>query len=103
MGRGGYGLERGGGAQAPEAGIGGGRRGLGQGVGQGGQESGLAEARAAARFESITEEVGGREDLLVAGTKPQDEQKDYERLPESSEAFVYVAMTRLMARRLARA
>ena len=29
--------------------------------------------------------------------------KDYERLPENSEAFVYVAMTRLMARRLARA
>ena len=28
--------------------------------------------------------------------------KDYERLPENSEAFVYVAMTRLMARRLAR-
>jgi hypothetical protein len=28
--------------------------------------------------------------------------KDYERLPETSEAFVYVAMTRLMARRLAR-
>ena len=29
--------------------------------------------------------------------------KDYERLPESSEAFVYAAMTRLMVRRLARA
>ncbi len=28
--------------------------------------------------------------------------KDYERLPQSSEAFVYVAMTRLMVRRLAR-
>jgi putative transposase len=28
--------------------------------------------------------------------------KDYERLPESSEALVYVAMTRLMVRRLAR-
>ena len=28
--------------------------------------------------------------------------KDYERLPQSSEAFVYVAMTRLMARRLTR-
>ncbi len=28
--------------------------------------------------------------------------KDYERLPETGEAFVYVAMTRLMARRLAR-
>ncbi len=27
--------------------------------------------------------------------------KDYERLTETSEAFVYVAMTRLMVRRLA--
>ena len=28
--------------------------------------------------------------------------KDYERLPESAEAFIYVAMSRLMARKLAR-
>ena len=28
--------------------------------------------------------------------------KDYERLPETSEAFIYVAMSRLMVRRLAR-
>jgi len=28
--------------------------------------------------------------------------KDYERLPESSEAFIYAAMSRLMASRLAR-
>jgi putative transposase len=28
--------------------------------------------------------------------------KDYERLPESGDAFIYVAMSRLMARRLAR-
>ena len=28
--------------------------------------------------------------------------KEYERLPETSEAFIYVAITRLMARRLAR-
>jgi putative transposase len=28
--------------------------------------------------------------------------KDYERLPATSEAFVYVAMTRLMLRHLAR-
>jgi len=29
--------------------------------------------------------------------------KDYERLSESSEAFIYVAMSRIMVRRLARA
>jgi putative transposase len=29
--------------------------------------------------------------------------KDYERLPETSEAFIYVAMIRLMVRRLAHA
>ena len=28
--------------------------------------------------------------------------KDYERLPATSEAFIYVAMSRLMLRRLAR-
>ena len=28
--------------------------------------------------------------------------KDYERLPESAQAFIYVAMSRLMLRRLAR-
>jgi putative transposase len=28
--------------------------------------------------------------------------KDYERLPETGEAFIYVLMSRLMARRLAR-
>jgi transposase len=28
--------------------------------------------------------------------------KDYERLPESAEAFIYAAMSRLMLRRLAR-
>ena len=33
--------------------------------------------------------------------KQKDEQ-DYERLTETSEAFIYVAMSRLMARRLAR-
>ena len=39
---------------------------------------------------------------LVAISEQEDEPMDYERLPESSEAFIYVAMSRLMARRLAR-
>jgi len=38
----------------------------------------------------------------LAGTEQEDELRDYERLPESAEAFVYVAMSRLMVRRLAR-
>jgi putative transposase len=46
--------------------------------------------------------VGGREDVLSWLGQNKRMSKDYERLPESSEAFVYVAMTRLMARRLAR-
>jgi hypothetical protein len=36
------------------------------------------------------------------GPEQEDELRDYERLTESSEAFIYVAMSRLMARRLAR-
>jgi hypothetical protein len=32
----------------------------------------------------------------------QEQEEDYERLPESGEAFIYVAMRRLMLRRLAR-
>jgi hypothetical protein len=51
----------------------------------------------------VAEEVGGAEDLLLALAEPPYELRDYERLPESSEAFVYAAMSRLMVRRLARA
>jgi hypothetical protein len=32
--------------------------------------------------------VGGGECLLVARPKPEDELRNYERLPESTEAFV---------------
>jgi hypothetical protein len=38
----------------------------------------------------------------VVGTEQEDEPMYYERLPESSEAFIYAAMSRLMAGRLAR-
>jgi transposase len=47
--------------------------------------------------------MGGGEDLLVGLGQNRRMSKDYERLPESSEAFVYAAMSRLMVRRLARA
>jgi hypothetical protein len=43
-----------------------------------------------------------REDLFLVEAEQEDELRDYERLPESAEAFIYVAMSRLMARRLAR-
>jgi hypothetical protein len=45
--------------------------------------------------------MGGGEDILVDRPEPQAELRDYEKLTATSEAFVYVAMTRLMARRLA--
>jgi hypothetical protein len=47
--------------------------------------------------------MGGGEDLLLALSEREDEPMDYERLCASAEAFVYVAMIRLMVRRLARA
>jgi hypothetical protein len=40
---------------------------------------------------------------LLALSEQEDELRDYERLCATAEAFVYVAMTRLMVRRLARA
>jgi hypothetical protein len=45
--------------------------------------------------------VGGRADLFLAGQNRRMS-KDYERLAVTSEAFGYVAMSRLMVRRLAR-
>jgi hypothetical protein len=38
----------------------------------------------------------------MVGPEQEDEPMDYERLPETGEAFIYAAMSRLMARRLAR-
>jgi transposase len=71
---GGYGLERGGGAKAAQARARGGSEAVGQGVGQGGPKDRLAKADAAARVRGFAEEVGGGEDLLVAGPEPSDEQ-----------------------------
>jgi hypothetical protein len=46
--------------------------------------------------------VGGGTHVFLDGPEQEDEQGDYERLPETSEAFIYVGMSRLMARRFAR-
>jgi hypothetical protein len=40
--------------------------------------------------------------LLRVGPEREDEPRDYERLPGSGEALIHVAMSRPMARRLAR-
>jgi hypothetical protein len=41
-------------------------------------------------------------DLFMVGPEQEAELRDYERLPQSGEAFIYVPMSRLMVRRLAR-
>ena len=46
--------------------------------------------------------MGCRAELFVDGPEPRRLSKDYERVPETGEAFMYVAMMRLMVRRLAR-
>jgi hypothetical protein len=62
----------------------------------------LAEAHAAARVRGAAEEVGSGVDDRLDRSEQEDELKDYERLAATSEAFIYVAMSRLMLRRLAR-
>ena len=46
--------------------------------------------------------MGSGKDIFVDRPQQEDELRDYERLPESGEAFIYVAMSRLMLRRLVR-
>jgi hypothetical protein len=96
-------VERGDRQPSAQAGSGGGAHGVGQGVGQRGREGGLAQARATAGFRRLATSVGRGEDVFVALSEQEDEPMDYERLAATSEAFIYVAMTRVMVRRLARA
>src|SRR5829696_8114330 len=72
---GGYGRERGGGAQAQRAGAREGSRALGRGVGQGGQGGGLAEAYAAQRLQGAAAEVGGGAHLRLDRPQPKDGQR----------------------------
>jgi hypothetical protein len=71
-------------------------------VGQRGRDDRLAETDAAQRLSGVAEKVGGRAHVLLALSEQEDEPMDYERLCASAQAFVYAAMIRLMARRLAR-
>jgi hypothetical protein len=79
---------------------------MGRGVGKRRREDRLAVAHAAQRFSSVAQEeevvVGARANLLLAFSEHRRMNKDYERLCASAQAFVYTAMVRLMARRLAR-
>ena len=76
---------------------------VGEGVGQGGRRARPEEVLAPERPHDIpAAALGGGEDLFLVGPQQEDELKDYERLPETKEALIYAAMSRLMARRLAR-
>jgi hypothetical protein len=63
----------------------------------------VGETVAAQRLPGFAETVGGRTHFFLDRPEsPYEMSKDYERLTETGEAFIYVAMSRLMARRLAR-
>ena len=53
------------------------------------------------RFRSITKALGRGENIWLAQLVSALESTDYERLPQTSETFIYIAMIRIMIRRLA--
>jgi putative transposase len=55
-----------------------------------------------ARFYALAEEMGRVERTFSWIEQNRRLSKDYEKLTATSEAFVYVAMSRLMVKRLAR-
>ena len=73
-----------------------------EGVGQRGRGCGLARTVAPQRLPGVAKEVDCRADTRLDRAEQEDEPMDYERSCASGEAFVYAAMIRLMARRLAR-
>jgi transposase len=74
---------------------------VGEGVQQRGGPGRPEGVHAGERPETLpAEALGSGANLLLVQNRRMS--KDYERLPQSSEAFIYAAMSRLMARRLAR-
>ena len=78
-------------------------RGSSYGVGQRGCQRGLAEAHATAGIRRVATSVGRRANVFLDRAEQEDELRDYERLTATSKSFIYVAMTRVMVGRLARA
>jgi len=76
--------------------------GLGQGVGKEGVALDWQKLLPPKGFQVLPRRWVVAEDVFLDRPEQEDELRDYERLPESGEAFIYVAMSRLMARRLAR-
>ncbi len=75
---------------------------MGKRVGQRGNRHRMGEVTVSERSEGVLAEgVGGGAHFSWLG-QSRRLSKDYERLPESGEAFIHVAMSRLMVRRLAR-
>ena len=75
---------------------------MGRAVGKRGCGGRLGETVAAKRLPGPTSSVGGAADVFLDRITTGDMSKDYERLPETGEAFIYVAMSPLMVKRLAR-
>ena len=71
-------------------------------MGQGRREARLAEVHAAARVRLVLPRRWVVERTIAWIDQNRRMSKDYERSCASGEAFVYAAMIRLMARRLAR-
>jgi len=105
VGRGGDGLERGGSAQAAQKPV---PEKLAKvwveawATRRRARSSTGREAHATARICGFVSPVGGGADLLGVGAEQTVEPGDYEKLCASAEAFVYVAMIRLMVGRWVR-
>jgi hypothetical protein len=89
-------------APPTEDGSGRGNEEVGERVGQRGRVDRCGGALGTAEVGRSASAVGGVERTFAWLGQNCRMSKDYERLAETSEAFVYVAMTRLMVRRLAR-
>ena len=62
----------------------------------------MRSRRPRGRLHGVAEEAGDRAHDHLVLAQPEDEHRDYEFLAQTTEALVYVAMIRLIVRRLAK-